>query len=321
MIRAFVGRGGVSELVDRLDPGWFTPGAGVTVWVDVEAPTAEDLQRIGDVFGFHPLALESVMTAGQHPKIETYDDYLYVVLHGINFNTNDESFDTHDLDFFLGGSYLVTVHDESFRSVAHVAALCARAGHVLGEGSVALLHRLVETMVEFYRPEIDSFEDRLDGLERRVVETPKPELIGDILAIKKDIAYLRRVVMPQRDVVARLARREFEAIDQEMAYRFRDASDRLTRMSEDTVALQDRVGGILDAHLAGLSNQMANVSRLLAVVAALFGPLTVITGIFGMNVPLPVIAGNEPYEFWEVLGLMLAATGGLWWWFKRAGWL
>ena len=126
--------------------------------------------------------------------------------------------------------------------------------------------------------------------------------------------------MPQRDVVGRLARREFDLIGQEMAYRFRDVYDQFARMAEDAIVFQDRVTGILDAHLASVSNRLAGVSKLLAIIAVLFGPMTVITGLFGMNVPLPTLVGNAEYQFWEIIGLMLLSSAGLFVWFRRSGW-
>jgi magnesium transporter len=182
------------------------------------------------------------------------------------------------------------------------------------------LHRIVDTMVDHYRPEVDELEERLDEIEKRVIETPAEELTADILAIKRDITSLRRIVIPQRDVVGRLARREFDVIGQEMAYRFRDVYDQFARMADDSIVFQDRVTGVLDAHLASVSNRLANVSRLLAVIAALFGPMTVITGLFGMNVPLPTLFGRPEHQFWEIIGIMVLSSAGLFVWFKKSGW-
>ena len=145
--------------------------------------------------------------------------------------------------------------------------------------------------------------------------------MGDILTVKRDISMLRRIVVPQRDAVGRLSRREFEIINQEMAYRFRDVYDQFARIADDAIVFQDRVTGILDAHLASVSNRLADVSRLLAVIATLFGPLTVITGLFGMNVPLPSLFGDSAMAFWEILGVMFLSCLGMYWWFKKSGWL
>ena len=131
---------------------------------------------------------------------------------------------------------------------------------------------------------------------------------------------LRRVVQPQRDVVGRLGRREFALIDEQIAYRFRDVYDQFARMADDAIVFQDRVTGVLDAHLATVSNRLANVSKVLAVIAALLGPMTVITGLFGMNVPLPTLLGSPQYQFWEIIGLMVLTSGGLFIWFRKSGW-
>ncbi len=157
-------------------------------------------------------------------------------------------------------------------------------------------------------------------IEKQVIEDPGETLTGDILAVKNDITTLRRIVIPQRDVVGRLSRREFDLIGQEMAYRFRDVYDQFVRMADDSIVFQDRVTGILDAYLASVSNRLANTSRLLAVIAALFGPMTVITGLFGMNVPLPTLLGSPEYQFWEIVGMMVVSSAILFIWFKKSGW-
>jgi magnesium transporter len=290
------------------------------VWADVAEPTEQDAKQLRENFGLHELAVEAAVQRETNPKVESYGRYLYIVLHGINFQAAEHAFETHETDFFLAPNFLVTVHDGQRRSIAHVTDLCARAHHILAEGPVALLHRIVDTMVDHYRPEVDELEGRLDEIESQVIGDPSDMLLGDILAIKKDVSTLRRIVIPQRDVVGRLARREFDLISQEMAYRFRDVYDQFARMGDDAMVFQDRVTGILDAHLASVSNRLANVSRLLAVIAALFGPMTVITGLFGMNVPLPTLVGRPEYQFWEIIGIMVLSSAALFVWFKKSGW-
>ena len=315
--------------MDRLDPSAFAtatadgPAAwpeGVTVWADVAEPTEADAAILRDVFGLHELPVEAAVQRETQPKVESYGRYLYIVLHGINFQAAEHTFETHETDFFLAPNFLVTIHDGQRRSIAHVADLCNRAQHILSEGPVALLHRIVDTMVDHYRPEVDELEERLDAIEKQVIEDPGETLTGDILAVKNDITTLRRIVIPQRDVVGRLSRREFEMIGQEMAYRFRDVYDQFVRMADDSIVFQDRVTGILDAYLASVSNRLSNTSRLLAVIAALFGPMTVITGLFGMNVPLPTLLGSPEHQFWEIIGMMVVSSAVLFIWFKKSGW-
>jgi magnesium transporter len=320
LIRYFVHRGGQTELFDRLDPAWLSPDSGAVVWADVAEPTDDDGVVLREAFGLHELPVEAALKRETHPKVESYGRYLYLVLHGINFQAAEHTFETHETDFFLAPNFLITIHDGQRRSIAQVGELCSRSTHVLSEGPVALLHRIVDTMVDHYRPEVDELEDRLDQLEKRVIEMPTESLTGEILNLKHDVTSLRRVVVPQRDVVGRLARREFDLIGQEMAYRFRDIYDQFVRMADDAMVFQDRVTGIFDAHLASVSNRLADVSKVLAVIAALFGPLTVITGLFGMNVPLPSLFGSPEHQFWEIIGLMLLSSAALYVWFRKSGW-
>ncbi|MEP6784041.1 MAG: magnesium transporter CorA family protein [Acidobacteriota bacterium] len=331
MIRYFVHRGGRTEPFHRFDPAWLSPtdadtgaggpAAGVIVWADVYDATKEDATTLHEQFGLHELPLEAALQRETHPKVESYGRYLYLVMHGINFQAAEHTFDTTETDFFLAQNFLVTIHDGQRRSIKSVAELCGRASYVLGEGPTALLHRIVDTMVDGYRPEIDEIEARLDEIEKCAIENPNESLTADILAIKRDISSLRRIVIPQRDVVGRLSRREFDLISQEMSYRFRDVYDQLAHFADDAIVFHDRVTGIFDAYLASVSNRLASVSTVLAVIAALFGPMTVITGLFGMNVPLPSLFGNPQYGFWEVIGMMVVSSAALFVWFRKMKWM
>lgn len=321
MITVYVHRGGRTERFGHLDPAWIAPDSGAFVWVNIQQPGEDEARLMRDVFGFHGLAVEDALQSAHHPKLESYGDYLYLVLHGIKFQAEAHQFNTHDTDFFVSSRYLVTVHDGGRRSMAYVAHLCEQNAIVMSEGPVALMHRIMDTMVSHYGPEVEAVEARLDALEQLVLEHGADNLTGDILAVKRDIASLRRVVIPQRDVVARLSRREFDLISQELAYRFRDVYDQFVRMTEEANIFQDRVTGILDAHLASVSNRLAKTSKFIALVATLFGPLTVVTGLYGMNVPLPAFPGGETVQFWWIVGLMAAASAAMLWWFRRARWL
>ena len=321
MITYYVLRNGITHQLETIEPAWLRPGSEVRVWADVQEPTAQDADVLRNLFNIHPLAVQDALETLQHPKIETYPQLLYVVLHGINFKSESDEFDTHDTDFFLTLEFLVTVHDGKRRSIQQICKLCLDNEIVLREGTVALMHRIVDRMVEHYRPEVDELESRLDLVEEQVIEMPSNELTREILAIKRDISGMRRIVLPQRDVVGRLSRREFEIIDQEMSYRFRDVFDQLVRMSDDAIIFQERVTGILDAHLASISNQLALSSQRLAAVATIFGTLTVITGVYGMNVRFPWIAEGSLGPFWAIMGLMLAVTTVFFVIFRRRRWL
>ena len=241
MISVYRSTGRSTECVDRLDPDWLKPGSGVWVWVDLDRPTPEDARILSDVFHFHEVAIEDALREYHHPKVESYGDYLYLILHGIDFSAPEHRFTTKDIDFFLGAQYLVTIHPGVSRSIGKIAEMCVRSDRVLGDGPGALLYRLVDTMVDNYRPEIEELSERLDELESEVFDAPSPDLARRILNFKKDIASLRQVVLPQRDAVGRLARREFPLIAESLAYSFRDVHDHLVRLADEAMFFQDRI--------------------------------------------------------------------------------
>jgi magnesium transporter len=317
----FVYRDGKSERVTSIDPAWLDPAAGVYVWVDLAAPSPLDALILSDTFHFHPLSVDDAMASIQYPKIESYDGYLYIVLHGIDFHEGDHCFATHDVDFFLGPAYLVTVHDGHAESINELRETCPRNVKMMAEGPVALFHRIVDSMVDHYRPEVDKLEQRLDQLEQEIFERTDPELVRQILEEKREVAHLRRIVIPQRDVVARLARRDFVDISTEMSFRFRDIYDHLVRIADDALIFQDRVTGMLDAHLTNASNRLNEVMKVLTVVATIFGPPTLVAGIWGMNVPLPHFPGTEAAQFWWVVGFMVLMIAGMLVAFRRKRWI
>jgi len=176
-------------------------------------------------------------------------------------------------------------------------------------------------MVDNYRPEVDKLQDRLDKLEAEVFQNPDPHLVKRILDFKKDVASLRQVVLPERDAVGRLARREFPFISEQIAYRFRDVHDHLVRLSDEAVFFQDRISSILDAHLSAVSNQLNTVMKVLTILSTIFMPLTVLTGMWGMNIPLPHFPGGEAVQFWWIAGLMLAISSIMLFFFRRRHWI
>jgi magnesium transporter len=308
VVTVFVHRNGATEQATSIDRGWLNPASGAIVWVDLAAPSIPDSLVLSDTFRFHPLSVEDAMSPIQFPKAEPYDGYLYVILHGIEGRAHEHCFTTHDVDFFVGPHYLVTVHDGDSRSIADLRDHATRNPKILSEGPVALFHRIVDSMVDHYRPEIDKLEDRLDTLEDEIFKTGDPRLVRTILDEKRQVASLRRIVIPQRDVIARLARRDFVDVSTEMSFRFRDVYDHLVRISDDALMFQDRITGMLDAHLSNVSFRLNEVMKVLTLVTVLFMPPTLVAGIWGMNVPLPHFPGGEAAQFWWVIGVVVAIT-------------
>jgi magnesium transporter len=321
LIRVFVHAGGATTEVDRIDPSWLSPTSETKFWVDLQNPSDEEGRTLRDVFHFHELAVEDALSALEFPKVESYGDYLYVILHRIDFAAPEHCFQTHDVDFFLGRNYLVTIHSGDSRSIEQISVICSRNSMALGEGTAALFHRIVDAMVDNYRPEIEELSERLDELEERVFDASAANLAKDILNFKKDVGSLRRVIQPQRDVVGRLARREFPLIEEQIAYRFRDVHDHLVRIADESMFFQDRITSLLDANLAIVSNQLNSIMKILTVIATVFMPLTFITGLYGMNVDLPHFGLGGVTMFWVLMGIMTAIVGMMLFLFRKRAWI
>jgi magnesium transporter len=308
MVTIFIHQNDRTKRVQSIDRAWLNPASNMYVWVDLAAPSIPETLILSETFAFHPLSVEDATAELQYPKIEAYDGYLYVILHGIDFHAGEKDFATHDIDFFLAGNYLVTVHDGHSTSISDVQANVERNPKIMGEGPVALFHRIVDAMVDHYRPEVEKLEERIDSIEDAVFENPTPALVREILVVKREVAGLRRVVMPQRDVIGRLARRDYVDISTDMSFRFRDVYDHLVRIADDGMIFQDRISGVLDAHLTSTNNRLNEVMKVLTVVSTIFMPLTLMSGLWGMNVPLPRLPGSDAVQFWWLFGIMSAVV-------------
>lgn len=320
MITIYAHKDGATTIVEQVEPGSLDLSSPVTLWVDLAVPTDDEARILSDVFKFHPIAVEDARSALQYPKVEPYPGYLYLVLHGIDLAKGKSQFATRDVDFFLGRNYLVTVHDGRSRSIARIQELCDRHERILSEGPVALLHRIVDAMVDNYRPAVEGLEARLDKLEDLAFTGQEP-LARQVIKLKRELGTLRRVIMPQREVIGRLARREFSAITDEMAYRFRDVYDHMVRYADEAFLFQDRVTGIHEVSLATVSNRLNSVMKVLTVMSTIFLPLTVLTGMWGMNIKLPWFPGSEASQFWWIAGIMLAVSVAMLALFRRFKWI
>jgi magnesium transporter len=322
MVTIFVYRDGKAEQVPSIDRAWLDPSSGVVTWVDLAAPSVPESLILSDTFRFHPLSVEDAMSEVHYPKIEAYEGYLYLILHGIDYHAGDKEFATHDIDFFVGPNYLVTVHDGHARSIRDIQESVSRRAEIMNEGPVALLHRIVDAMVDRYRPEVEKLEERLDKIEKTVFSESVPRhLVRSILVEKRQVSSLRRIITPQRDVVSRLARREFAIVSNDISFRFRDVYDQLVRIADDAALFHDRITGILEAHLSNVSNRLNEIMKVLTVLTTIFMPLTLLSGVWGMNIPLPQFPGTEREQFWWLIGIMAAVVAGMLVMFRRKHWV
>jgi magnesium transporter len=298
-------------------------------WLDMERPTEEEFALLDDVFGFHPLAIEDSIQYTQRPKIESYNHvgdacrqgYFFVVIHGPDTETIQKQLRTRELDMFVSERYLITIHEEAMKSVTDLIARArADARLVLEDGIDLLLHNILDKLVDNYQPILDYLEQTLDDLEERALTKPTPELLTEIAAKKRQLLNLRRIVGPQREVLAQLTRGEVPFIRESTRIYLRDVLDHLIRTVEMIEIYRDLVLGARDIYLSSINNNLNHVMKTLTTISVVALPLTVITSFFGMNFGV-ITAMESTMSFWVAVVAMLTAVGLMVWLFKAKKWI
>ena len=289
------------------------------VWVDLASPTKDEAAAIlSGVFHFHPLTIEDCASRRQNPKVEDFKDYLFIVTHGVHPDTSVREFKTRPLSLFVGHASIVTFHRDPSRSVEHAMESARHNPRVMGEGPDSVLYNVLDYQVDQYLPVLENFEKKIDDMEGRIFTAPTEALLGDVLAFKKALMRLRRIAGHQRDILLRLVRREFPAIDEKAIFGLRDVADHLVRITDLADTYREQIVGALDAHLSIVSNRTNEIMRVLTVIATLFIPLTFIVGIYGMNFDhMPEL--HWRYGYLGVWVVMLAVAAGMYWYFRRRG--
>jgi len=238
----FVHRDGRTEQVTSIDRSWLSPAADAYVWVDLASPSIPESLVLTDTFAFHRLSVDDAMMPAQSPKIETYDGYLFASIAGG---------DT-DVAFFVGPHYLVSVHWRDSKAIADLVDSVRHGGKAFVDGPVAMFHKLVDSTVAGLTPVLEQLAGCVSGLEKRLLEKANADLVADILGARRDVFALTQRLSRERDALDRLVRRDVVEISTEMAFRFRDVRDRVSRLSDDAMALDHRLAGVLTA-AAGLA--------------------------------------------------------------------
>jgi magnesium transporter len=288
------------------------------VWVDLLAPTREEAALLSTVFNFHPLALEDCETRRQHPKIDGYGSYVFLLTHGVHPESSVREFRTRQLSLFVGGSYLVSYHREKSRSVDSTLEAARKNPRLLEGGPGWVLYNILDQQVDQYLPVIENFEKKVEEIEERCLSATTSVVLQDVFALRKALMRLRRISGHQRDVLARLTRREFKEIDEKSVINMRDVLDHLVRVTDLADSYRELIAGALDAHLSIVSNRTNDIMRVLTVIATIFIPLTFIAGVYGMNFQhQPEYQWRYGYHF--ALLLMIGVAAAMYWYFRRAG--
>jgi magnesium transporter len=260
----------------------------VLLWVDFDNEPDDAAEAIlTGIFHFHPLAVDDALQETHSPKVDDWTDYLYIVLNSLELD-NHHTFQLRELDIFLGHNYVVTHHDQQLDCVETTYTACFRDKRYLSHGPDHLLYKLIDYLVADYMPIVEKMDDKIDEIEDKVLDNPKSTTLQEIFAVKRALQLLRRTLTPQREVLNKLARDDYEVIDPKDRIFFRDIYDHLVRLHDLNESMRDLVGGALDTYLSAVNNRMNNVMKTLTIITTLFMPISFVTGFFGMNFFEPV---------------------------------
>lgn len=304
---------GVADL-----PG-FLQDNGALIWVDADEPTPEELAQLGTLFGWESLLVEDLIHQGQRPKLDAYGDYSYLVMHAIRYQAGSPDgnpcLSTFEVDFVIGAGYVVTSHPEP---IPDFGKRREAAEHTLRNGRDHLLWVLTDDLVDSYGTVFDAMDDAVDALEDEIIANPSQTLLGRIFEMKRDAVLARRVIGPQLDIFARLTAPGYGIIAESHAWYFRDVHDHLLRGADRVDSYRELMAGALDAYLSTTSNRMNEVMKRLTVMAALFLPVTFITGLLGMNLRVQPLWQDG--FFWVLLIAMLGFCVVQFALMRRRGW-
>jgi magnesium transporter len=292
------------------------------LWLDLTAPSSEDVKSLNELFGFHPLALEDVLHFHQRPKLDGYGDYAFVVFYGARDQAGGEKQLLREVQMFISGKYLVSLHADALPALEEQRSLLEdRVLH----SEQFLLYRVFDALTDSFFPPLARMDDEIDALESAVLAGPTDEQLQQLFAMKRTLVAMRKVVTPQRDLFARSIDQLAELPGLELDERdyFRDVYDHLIRISDLIDSYRDLLSGTTDMYLSTVSNRQNEVMKQLAIVGTIFLPLSFITGFFGMNFSWLVTKGITSTWSFFVLGLgsMLGTCILLLRFFKRKGWM
>ncbi len=294
-----------------------------TLWVDIDSSSRPQLALLEKVFNFHPLAIEDVLNPVSRPKVEPYSDYLFITLRVVRFmDATDDPYDleTTNLYFFLGPSYVVTVHAGPSAVVDQVAEIALRTPDIVGRGAARLAHQIMDTAIDAYFPILDRIDDFLDSLEERIFGSFDEASLRDIFAVKRMILSLRRFLSPQREIFNVLSNRPSPLLPGEVQLYYRDVYDHMLRINDSLDTYRDLLSSTMESYLSQVSNRLNLVTKGLAVVATLSVPFVVVSGMWGMNFSRVPLSGH-PYGFEIMLVAQLAIGCSLVWLMKARKWL
>jgi magnesium transporter len=290
------------------------------VWVGLHEPTQQELDEIATAFGLHQLAVEDAVVAHQRPKLELYEGSLFLTIKTLWYVDEDDAVETGEINLFVGADFVITVRHGLGSQLQDARHGLESKQAVLSHGPSAVVYAVCDTVVDGYLSVIEELQIDVDEVETSVFSEERTNDSARIYTLKRELAEVRRAVLPLREPMRRFTSGDVPGIPAEAGPFFRDVGDHLAVAAESIDALDSLLSTAFEAHLAGIQVQQNNDMRKISAGAALLLLPTLIAGIYGMNFDHMPELGWELGYLWALL-LMVGSSVGLWVWFKRSGWM
>lgn len=292
------------------------------LWVDLEAPDDEEIDILVHDFKFHPLSIEDCIFPQNRPKIEEFPDYSFIVFHAILYDpTPEKGLSFKELNIFIGKNFLVTIHDESLRSITNIKSRCKEKQEYMKKGPDFLLHLILDSIVDSYFPILDQMDEEIDKIEDKIFSQPTTQLLNRIFTLKRNLIAFRKTINPQREIINLLTRRDFPYIQSTTLVYFRDVYDHLVRMVDTIDTYREIISSALEAYLSVTSNQLNTIMKTLTIIATIMMPLTLIASFYGMNFKRFFPPLDWDYSVTVLVIMMVLITGAMLYYFHRKKWL
>ena len=292
------------------------------LWIDLYECSAEELHYIGGLFDFHPLALEDCLQESPRAKLDKYDDYYFFVFHALRYFEDakeEDEITSIELDVFMGQNYLVTIHPVALAAVGKIARICLRETELMNRNPEYLMYRIVDNMVDDCFPIIERLGERIDDLEDNIFLSRGQEITEEILALKRTVILLRKVLIPQRRIFGNINGHYSFFVNEENRPYYLDLVDNLDNILDTANTYRDLVNSSTETYYSIINGRTSEIITVLTMISIIMMPLTVITGFFGMNVPLP--GSDNPYYLWFILLGMIAVALGMVGFFRYRRWI
>ena len=313
--------------IEQKKPDISSIAAGKLSWFYLEKPSASEVESLAQHFHFHPLNIDDVLSRAQRPKIDEYDDHLFIVLHFPVFDKENRITRPSEVDIFVGENYVVTVHcNGDLKPLAKFFRECQineeSKTTYLGRSSGFLLYHILDRLVNYCFPILNKVTDNVDDIEEVIFAKPVPQTVRQISLIRRDLVSFRRVIRPQISVIETLESEEYPFFKEEQEIYFGDIADHVRKIWDGLEDAKEVVEGLAETSNWLTSHRIQEVMQVLTIIMATLAPLTLLSGIYGMNVPLPGgVESGSLLPLGILFSIMALLGGAMFAYLRRRRWI